>query len=159
MKQKYLILRSEDKSELIVREFAELDKDVMSLLCEETYDTKKIESAIKKNKDTLMVELRTPNMYPAGVCADKIADSVVALYESEEQESIEVFFDDFDYISTSRKRSVKTDKVAGEKNKIEDLLEEEEYEEEEFEEKNQLHKLDPAMDVDEENLTDFEEDT
>lgn len=156
MKQKYLILRSEDKSELIVREFAELDKDVMSLLCEETYDTKKIESAIKKNKETLMVELRTPNMYPAGVCADKIADSVVALYESGEQESIEVFFDDFDYISTSRKRASKIDAGAGEKNKIEELLEEEF--EEGLEEKSALDKLNSAINVDEEELTDFEED-
>ncbi len=155
MKQKYLILRSEDKSGLIVREFAELDKDVMSLLCEETYETKKIESAIKKNKETLMVELRTPNMYPAGVYADKIADAVVALYESGEQESIEVFFDDFDYISTSRKRAAQIGKGQGEKNRIEELLEEEF--EEEFEEKTPIDKLKSRINDDEEDLTDFEE--
>jgi hypothetical protein len=37
MKQKYEILKDEDNKRLIIREYAELDKDVMSLLCEESY--------------------------------------------------------------------------------------------------------------------------
>ncbi|MCK7511232.1 MAG: hypothetical protein MZV70_49000 [Desulfobacterales bacterium] len=46
MKQKYEILRDDDNKRLIIREFAELDKDTMSLLCEESYDKKAIKSAI-----------------------------------------------------------------------------------------------------------------
>ncbi|MCK7503842.1 MAG: hypothetical protein MZV70_06840 [Desulfobacterales bacterium] len=42
MKQKYEILRDEDSKRLIIREYAELDKDVMSLLCEESYDRKAV---------------------------------------------------------------------------------------------------------------------
>ena len=38
MKQQYTILKDHDKSRLIIREFGELDKDSLSLLCEESYD-------------------------------------------------------------------------------------------------------------------------
>jgi hypothetical protein len=157
MKQKYMILKSEEKSELIIREFAELDKDAMSLLCEETYDAKTIESAIAKDKEALIVALRTPNMYPAGIYADKIADSVIALYQSGDKEATEVFFDDFEYISASRKRGAKLDEGDGETSQIEDLLEEE-YDEE-FDEKPALDKLNSSIKVDEDDITDFEEDS
>ena len=52
MKQKYTIMISDDNSKLVIHEFAELDKDVMSLLCEESYDFKTIKSAIKNGKET-----------------------------------------------------------------------------------------------------------
>jgi hypothetical protein len=34
MKQKYAIVRDDKNKQLIVREFAELDKEILSLLCE-----------------------------------------------------------------------------------------------------------------------------
>ena len=53
MRQKYEIVRDDDNKRLIIREFAELDKDVMSLLCEETYDKKSIKSAMTLGRDAL----------------------------------------------------------------------------------------------------------
>lgn len=160
MKQKYLILENEDQSELIIREFAELDKDAMSLLCEETYDNKKIQSAIKKDKESLIGALRTPNMYPAGIYADRIAESVIALYESGGQEPIEVFFDDFEFVSSSRKKSPKDEvaaKATDESSDIEELIEDEF--EEEFEEKPSIDNVNSTLKVDEENMNNFEEDS
>ena len=77
MKQKYTIAKSEDKSKLIIKEFAELDKDIMSMLCEQTYDCDSIRSAIKNGKEALITALRTPNMYPPRMHAYKIADAVI----------------------------------------------------------------------------------
>ena len=93
MKQKYLILKGEDKKSIIIKEFAELDKDMLSLLCEETYDIKGIKSAVSGGKDAVVSAIRTSNMYPAGVYADKLADSVITLYKSKDQDSMEVYFD------------------------------------------------------------------
>jgi hypothetical protein len=76
MKQKYTIIKDDKNKQLIIREFAELDKEILSLLCEETYDQKLIRSAIKSGKEDLIAALRTNNLYPPGIYADKIANAV-----------------------------------------------------------------------------------
>ena len=96
MKRKYLILNSNDQKELIIREFADLkDKKVLLLLGEEKYDVKAIKSAINKGKNTLISVLRTENLYPPGLYADKIAESVISMFK-EKKQSIELLFDDID---------------------------------------------------------------
>ena len=62
MKQKYIILKEKDNKLIKIQEFAELDKDKLSLLCEEAYDFKKIKSAISDGQDALILALRTKNM-------------------------------------------------------------------------------------------------
>ena len=156
MKQKYVILRSEDKTELIIREFAELDKDSMSLLCEETYNIKAIETAVNNGKEALIGALRTPNMYPARICAEKIADSVMTLYESADQESAEVFFDDFDFIAP-KKKAAAVEETAGETTEIENLMEDEF--DDSYNEKPSVNKLNASLNVDEDDLSDFEEES
>ena len=92
MKQKYLIVKDDEKKQLIIREFAELDKDSFSPLCEETYDAAIIESSIKNGKEVLVSVLRTKNMYPPGFFAGKIADAIMEIFDSEEKQSMELFF-------------------------------------------------------------------
>jgi hypothetical protein len=82
MKQKYTIVRDDKNNQLIIREFAELDKEILSLLCEETYDQKLIRAAIKSGKEELIAALRTNNLYPPGIYADKIANAVKELYRT-----------------------------------------------------------------------------
>jgi hypothetical protein len=60
MKQKYLLLKNDEKKELLIKEFAESDKESFSLLCEESYDSKEIESAIAKDKKALLSTCITP---------------------------------------------------------------------------------------------------
>ena len=69
MKQKYLILNDKENKQIKIQEFAELNKEALSLLCEETYDYQTIKSAISAGKDTLIAALRTNNMYPPGIYA------------------------------------------------------------------------------------------
>ena len=69
MKQKYLIMKNDEKDKLIIRELGELDKDMYSLLCEEIYDSENIKSAVAKGKTTLISALRTENLFPIGIYA------------------------------------------------------------------------------------------
>lgn len=101
MKQKYLILKNDEKNKLIIREFLEISKEIFSLVCEETYDDNDIESAIAKGKKHLVFALRTNNMYPVGLYADKLAESVISMYGTGYKEPIKLFFDDA--ISFSKK--------------------------------------------------------
>ena len=94
MKQKYLILNDKKNKQFKIQEFAELNKEMLSLLCEEAYDYPTIQSAISAGKDELIAALRTNNMYPPGIYADQIADAVIKLQKSAEPESVELFFDD-----------------------------------------------------------------
>ena len=155
MKQKYTMMRSDDKSKLVIQEFAELDKDVMSLLCEESYDFKTIKSAIKGGKESLINALRTPNMYPAKACADKIADSVMALQDSPDQNSAEVFFDDFDFIAPRRAKAKKKDAVEEEAAEIDELLEDEF--DEDYDAKPSIDTKNLSIKVEEDDMSDIEE--
>lgn len=99
MKQKYVILKNDEKNELIIREFLEINKEMFSLVCEETYDNNDIESAVAKGGKALVSVLRTNNMYPVGLYADKLAESIISMYGTEYKEPIKLFFDDAESFS------------------------------------------------------------
>lgn len=126
MKQKYLILKNDDQKELILREFAEFaeldDKEVLLLLAEEKYDVKAIESAIKKGKKALISVLRTEKLYPPGLYADKIAESVISM-SIEKKQSIELLFDDIDLLTKKKKEPEPFRDIEKEANEIDELLE------------------------------------
>ena len=103
MKQKYLILNNDDQKELIIREFTEVDdKEVLLLLAEEEYDIEVVNSAIKEGKTALISVLRTENLYPPDLYANKIAESVISM-SGEKKQSIELLFDDVDLINNKDK--------------------------------------------------------
>ncbi len=163
MKQKYLILKGEDRKSIIIKEFAELDKDMLSLLCEETYDIKGIKTAVSGGKDAVISAIRTSNMYPAGVYAEKIADSIITLYKSKDQDSVEVYFDDFDLISAKRKKvevEVEAEAEAAEESaEIDELIEDDDKYDEDFDEKSTpIKKIDSSIKVEDDNSAEYEED-
>ena len=111
MRQKYVISRDGAKNRLKIREYAVIDKNMkkvassmlqkgsFSFLCEETYESESIESSISKGMNALVGNLRTHNIFPIEPYAIKIAESVMALYNSSEESPVELFFDDADLIS------------------------------------------------------------
>jgi len=111
MKQKYLISKEDDQKKLIIKEFAELDKERFSLLCEEEYDNTIIKSAISKGKEALISELRTNNMYPPSVYAEKIAQAVIDIFDSEDSQSIELSFNDVDLLIKEQTPSENIDEI------------------------------------------------
>ena len=111
MRQRFLLSHAGQSNDLTIQEYAVVDKEVgkkmgpivqeddYSFLCEETYDGAVISGAIAKGRDALMRTLRTPNMFPTSDQMVKIVESVIALYdEDEENQSVEIFFDDVDFL-------------------------------------------------------------
>lgn len=94
MKQKYAVMRDDEQKTLIVREYAELDKEMMSLLCEETYPLADIALAVPKGAQAVIDTLRTNNMYPPTTFAQAIAEAVIGMFSEEGGSSAELFFDD-----------------------------------------------------------------
>lgn len=97
MKQKYSIHKDTEKQRLVIKEYGELNKEILSLLCEEAYPEDVIKGAITEGKEALVHALRTRNMYPPGVFANSIADLVIALYSSEGEQSTEIMLDDKEF--------------------------------------------------------------
>ena len=126
MKQKYLILKNDEKNQLTIQEFAEIEKqDEYTLLCEETYSAKDIESAISKGKEALISTLRTVNLYPPGLTVGTIAEAVVNLYNSARDQSIELFIDDRDFLLKDWKKSEDVDAIEDEPSEFDKTLEQE----------------------------------
>jgi hypothetical protein len=137
MKQKYQILKNADKNQMVIQEYAELDKDAYSLLCEEIYDMKQVQAAAKTGRQALMDVLRTRNLYPIGAYTEKIADTVVELMSAKEKDAAEIAFDDMELISQDRRKEwgLGEEGVEEESSELDDLLEEEiedDYEKEVF---------------------------
>ena len=111
MRQKYVLSKNGEKKELKISEYAFIDKNQnkvessklqkenFSFLCEETYEDVTIVSSISEGMETLISILRTDNIFPIEPYVNKIAESVMALYASSEEETAELFFDDADLLS------------------------------------------------------------
>lgn len=123
MKQKYLILKNDEKNELIIREFLEINKEMFSLVCEETYDNNDIESAIAKDRKDLISVLRTNNMYPVGLYADKLAESIITMYGAKNKQPIELLFDDVTSFSKNPNEIERLEDVEGKVPEDDALLE------------------------------------
>ena len=112
MRQKFLISQAGDSNNLTIKEYAIVDKEIKkksmpvvqednySLLCEEIYEGTVIISAISKGYDSLVRTLRTPNLFPIGEHMQKIAESVIALYNDADEQTLELLFDDVDMLET-----------------------------------------------------------
>jgi hypothetical protein len=108
MRQKFQIYLDGAGTHLNIREFAVIDKHLniiessmledksFCLLCEETYDNATIANSISVGIGDLVTTLRTVNFFPNHQYAAKIAEAVVKLYASPNDDKIELFFDDKD---------------------------------------------------------------
>lgn len=111
MRQKYVLSQNGAKNNFTIREYAVLDmklkkvassmlkKGDYSFLCEETYESEIIANSISKGVDALIATLRTHNIFPIKPYATKIAESVIKIYNSSKDGSVELFFDDVEFLS------------------------------------------------------------
>ena len=152
MKQKYLILNDKENKQIKIQEFAELNKEMLSLLCEEAYDYKSIKSAISAGKDELIATLRTNNLYPPGIYAVQIADAVIDLTKSKKQESVELFFDDKNLLTKTRKPIKIIEQVEDEPDDPDDMLEVDF--DESYIEKDEIKKIDSSLKIADDNYVD-----
>lgn len=163
MKQKYVVLKDEEKREYILREFAELDKEALSLLCEEHYPAETVDAAAERGMGTLIQAMRTPNMYPPASYIERIAELVAALRDGTAESPAEVILDDVENIIRDRKEAEAEAEAAeaeDESSDIDDLLEDDDNLEDDFEDddipsidSNSSLKIadDDSLDVDDES--------
>jgi hypothetical protein len=121
MKQKYSIFKDNKTGTVTIKEFAELEKGLFSLIFEETFDNKILQAAIEEGKDALIAVIRTPDLYPIAEYAEKIADTIIDQFQNTPTEApIELVFND---IQLMQKEKKETPKAEDEKSvEIDDLL-------------------------------------
>jgi len=157
MKHKYLIEKNEEKNELIIKEFAELDKEMLSYLCQETYAEEKITAAMANGREALIAALRTPNMYPSGLFANKIAEAVMTMYASEPSQSLEIIIDDIDFITKDKTKKIVFDGPKENSTNIDDLLEDDF--DEDFDDKPPTNKINSSLKVMDDDYNETDDDS
>jgi len=157
MKQKYLILKNDKKTKLIIREFAELDKKMFSFLCEETFDDESITSAIAIGEDALIETLRTKNLFPIGICAKKIAAAVTKMYESGNDQSFELLFDDHDLLKKEQEEPTAENDIEDKVVEIDDLLEDDSPVPD-YDDKSEIENITYSLKIDNESVNNEDDD-
>ena len=157
MKQKYTISKNDEKTGIIIKEFAELDKEMFSLLCEETYSDEIVKEAIAKGKDTLIQTLRTQNLFPIGIYSEAIAEAVIKIYGTNEDQPVELVFDDLDLMVKENDAPLALDEIEEDEVEIDDLLDED-LPEEDFDEKSDIKNLPYSLKITDDDPMDLDED-
>jgi len=156
MKQKYVISKNNEKKELVIKEYAELDKEIFSLLCEHTYDQKEIKSAIAEGKEILISALRRDNMYPIGRFAEKMAAAVMDLFASQKDQSVELLFNDIDVLTSNRSASTVVEDDENESADIDELLDED-VSSAGYDDKVEMKKISSSIKVAEDESVDIDD--
>ena len=151
MKQKYLIINDKKNKQFKIQEFAELNKEMLSLLCEEAYDYATIKSAVSEGKEALISTLRTNNFYPPGIYAEKIAAAVYQLHKSKAEEPMELFFDDINLLIKKRKSTETSGSGQPEDDSadLDDMLEDDF--DDDFSDKDRVKKIDSSLKIEDDD--------
>jgi hypothetical protein len=161
MKQKFIIQKNDGDRQLIVQEYAELDKDMLSFICEERHDLSRIESALKSGREALIAELRTDNMYPPILYAQAIAEVIIEKLTDEEWAAHEVVFDDNTYIRKDQRQSGEREDVDEKDSDLEDLLDEDLDDEDlddEYEDKKLVKNFKSSIQIADDDSLDVDDD-
>ena len=157
MKQQYTIHRDTDNQRLIIKEYAELDKEILSLLCEESYDDAWVVAAIQNGTAALIRALRTRNMYPPSAIVSRIAAAVVSLYDAAgDEQSVEIMFDDKELFEKEVVAEEPEVAIAADEEDLDDLLEDEI--DDDYEDKRLIKDLKSSLKVADDESVDTEED-
>ena len=99
MKQRFEISRNAGGEDIIIKEYAELDKGVYSLLCEETYAVAALEAALAQGPDHLVARLRTESFFPTRYYAEKLIASLADYFQQASSETVAIEADDAECIA------------------------------------------------------------
>jgi len=154
MKQKYVVLLDNETGKLAIQEYAELDKEMLSLLCEETYDAIAIKAAMDKDRNALIQALRTHNMYPPGTYTERIADAIIEMFQPGANSSAELFFEErdmFDPVVTEAVDEPDDDEDEDTGIEVDDLLDDDI--DDDFEEKGIIKGLKKSITISDEDAS------
>jgi len=156
MKQKYVISREADPQRLVIKEYAELDKEMFSLLCQEQYPEEFIRKAMAEGNDALIAAFRTRNFYPTYAFAARIAEAIFSLFDQTGEEPVEVVIDDAEFINRRRTEPTLRPDTEEEAEDIDDLLDD--AVEEEFEDID-IDKINSGLKIADDDPGDLDEET
>ncbi len=106
MLQRYDLTIDGEANQLSIKEFAVLGrisrnretfdptKEKYLFVHKVSYDGDIIRAAIQEGKDALISELRTDAFFPVRSCAERIAEGVIDLFNTNSDPDSKVFFDD-----------------------------------------------------------------
>jgi hypothetical protein len=112
MLQRYDISIDNDTNRLSIQEFAVIGRkprkseyedyslETFALIHEVSYEVDIIRAAVQKGAEALISEIRSPDFFPIGSCAEAIAESVTGLFADDPEPVSEVYFDDRTLLST-----------------------------------------------------------
>lgn len=158
MKQKYEIFVNKDENKIVIREFAQLDKEIMSLLCQESFDLDNVKAAMGQgNTELLYAALRSNNMYPPAIYMEGIAGKVSAMLNENVDGPEEIVFDDLEFLSTYVSLELDKDIISLSKDddSLDTLLEPVGFEDVEFDEKDDLDNISDTLKVDDSEFSDL----
>ena len=157
MRQKFIVRKNGDGQMLIVQEYAELDKDILSFICEERYPLGQIEQAVQGGREALIARLRTDNMYPPILYAQAIADLVMAQIREGEEDRQELVFDDNNYIAKDLQPPLEESELKDEESDIDELLDEDL--EDEYDDKKIMKDFKSSIQIADDDSLDVDEET
>ena len=101
MKHKYVFSKESAAGRFVIREYAELSKEIFSVVCESSCELKEIEAAVARGAEAIMARMRTQNFFPSSHFIERIANGVNELIASSEQNMVEVLCDDAEFLTKS----------------------------------------------------------
>ncbi|MBI9084623.1 MAG: hypothetical protein JEZ11_13575 [Desulfobacterales bacterium] len=157
MKQKFSILKGETVNQMMIQEYAELDKEILSLLCKETYEEETVQAALAQNDDALIAVLRTRNLYPTRFAVEKISEGVARYFKS--GGPVDVHIDDSECLSKKEKACVAVIEDMGEgSTEIDDLLTDDDAIEETYGEEIDIDKINTSIKIADDDAVDIDDD-
>lgn len=99
MKQRFSISRNTGGEKIVIKEYAELDKGVYSLLCEELYAVEAVETALAKGPDHVITLLRTESFFPISFFAEKLIATLDDYIQQGSTEVVKIEADDTECIN------------------------------------------------------------
>ena len=125
MKQQFLVVRGEAKTDLLIREFAELEKNETSLVGEYLFKASDLKKAAQTDLGELIARLRTTDFFPPAFLAEKLAQAVIEILKDAGKESVEVVMDDMTIMKDQEADFVDDDDLDDDED-IDELLEDDE---------------------------------
>ncbi|MFO7964977.1 MAG: hypothetical protein R6U50_13725 [Desulfobacterales bacterium] len=151
MKQKYIVSKSESGKQLIIREFAEIDKDIFSQMCEVSYDFEAVRSAILSGSDHFASVIRNRNFFPPITTVQQIFAEMDGISGLNQNESIEIFTDDTDILAEQGEAYDLLDDLEEDTDKLDELLEDEV---DVYDENISVKKINSSLKVDDDEIAD-----
>ena len=94
MNQKYLVVKDDTKTNIVISEFVELASNEFSPLSEQIYKLADITKAVKAGPAAVVKAIRSHNFFPPAVTAEKLAVAIEELVLDKEKSAVEVIVDD-----------------------------------------------------------------